>query len=124
MARLIDSDCVETFPITIYRGITFTLPWTYFQPNGVTGVDLTGQEIVFKLKFGTTILTYTSTPNVDGSFTEITDASDGEFRILISDEETATFDLTDGVPGRWWIELHNAGNVDLLWADDVYVIDV
>lgn len=112
--------CQTGFPITIYKGISLSLPFTYKNSDG-TPIDLTGKTVVFKLKFGDTVTSYTTVANAQGSVVTITDPPDGEFHILITDEETASMELGSG---RWWLELHDSGNVTLLWRDDVTVEDV
>ncbi len=122
MAKKIES-CNAGYILEILRGISLSEPFTYKNPDG-SAIDLTGKTVVFKLKFGTTIHTYTSTANAYGSSVTITDAINGKFLVLVTDEETLTFALTDGTPGKWWLELHESGNIDLLWRDDVTVEDV
>jgi hypothetical protein len=112
--------CTTGYIITIIRGISLSLPFTYKAPDG-TPIDLTGKEVVFKLKLDGVIHTYTSTPNTYGSVVTITDAVNGEFLVLVTDEETTTFDL---ITGRWWLELHESGNITLLFRDDVIIEDV
>jgi hypothetical protein len=114
------NECISTYPITIYRGISLSIPFTYKQSDG-TPIDLTGKEIVFKLRFDEVVTTYNSAPNSYGSAVTITDDVNGEFTVLVTDEETAVMEINSG---RWWLELHDAGNVDLLFKDDVVVEDV
>jgi hypothetical protein len=115
------NQCNTGFPIIIYRGISLSLAFTY-KDDDDNPIDLTGKEIVFKLKFDNTILTYNSTPNSFGSVVTITDDINGEFHVLVTDEETTDMDLQ--TEGRWWLELHDGGNVDLLYKDNVTVQDV
>jgi hypothetical protein len=87
--------CEEGFTAIVYKGITFSLPWTYSNPDG-TPIILTGKSIIFKLIFDDITYTYTETPNAFGSATLITSDLDGEFTVTITKEETATFDVAEG----------------------------
>lgn len=115
------SVCTSDGTLIIYRGISVNLPFTYKNDDG-TGFDLTGKTVVFKLKFGSTVYEYTTTPNSYGSVVTITDEVNGEFTVLVASVETLLFDLTqDGV---WWLELHTGSIVDLLYRDIAVVEDV
>lgn len=113
--------CETGFTLTIFRGITVNLPWTWEDADGLP-TDLTGMSVVFKLKHDDTVLEYTSVANTHGSVVTVTDAAGGEFTVLITDEETTSFEFDSG---RWWLELHDgSGNIDLMWRDDFIVEDV
>lgn len=113
--------CAADGTLTVYRGLSINLPWTYKNEDG-TGFDLTGKTIVFKLRIDDTVHTYTDTPNTYGSVVTITDAVNGEFTVLVAKEETALFDTTTN--GVWWLELHTGGVAELLYKDTAIVQDI
>lgn len=121
MAPRLVSD--TTFTLQLYRGITYSTTFTYTDPNDVP-INLTGKSIVIGLKdiFDNTLLLGSALPaSALGSTVTITDAVNGKFRLYITDEETETADLGSG---RWWIEEHDGGDVNLLLRDDVQVDDI
>lgn len=113
----------STYTLQIYKGITYSRTFQYKDADDVP-IDLTNKSIVIQLKdiFTSVLQLGSSLPaSALGSSVTITDAANGKFRLLITDEETAAAELGTG---RWWIELHDAGDVTLLWRDDIKVEDV
>jgi len=120
MPQRVSSNTTYTLPL--YRGITYSKTFTYQDSAGV-GINLTGKEIQVKVKdvFPALLSIGSDLPTTTlGSSVTITDAVNGKFNVHISDEETETAELGSG---RWWIELHDAGDVLLLWRDAVDVND-
>lgn len=111
------NSCGTQYKPTVYKGVTFSLPFTYKQANGVP-YDLTGKSVVAKFKtlFGATTLEITETPTTLGSYTLLTDAVNGQFLIFLTDEETDTLEETSGT---WWIELHDGGDVRMLYYGNI-----
>lgn len=109
------------YPITLYRGITYSRSFTYEDENEAP-INLTGKIVVVKFKsVFTNLLTLDSSeaPTTLGSSVVITDAPAGKFTFTLTDEET----LTAKDNGRWWMELRSGGAADLLWRDEVIVLD-
>lgn len=87
--------------ITVRQGVTFRRQPYKFESVGTDGtrtpVNLTGKIIVFRLKNvlsgGETdyVLRSDAEPTGTGSFIALTNAAAGEFNLVISDEDTATF---------------------------------
>lgn len=132
MAKRLSPACetpdTPEYDIEMRRGITMSIPITYKQPNGAP-VDLTGKSIVAKFKnVFSTLLSIDSddAPTALGSSVTITDALAGKALIKVSDEETLTAILTEDATeqARWWAELHDAGDVQLLVIGDVTVTEV
>jgi hypothetical protein len=114
---------VSNFTLEIYRGASCSEGFQYLNPDG-TPVDISGKVVAFGLKniFDSTFkLTSGDAPTTLGSSIEITDAVNGEFRFLITDEETETANLGTG---RWWVEVRDGGDVKLLWRDTAVVYDI
>ena len=123
MAKIINS-CTTSYKITLFQGVTYARSLQYLNSDG-TPVNLTGKIVKFKVKdIFTSLLTLSSdsAPNTYLSQVAITNAAQGQFQIKLTDEQTATAEI--GAEGRWWIELHDAGDVNILWRDDIEVIDV
>lgn len=112
--------CDTGFTVTIYKGLTFSLPWAYQNPDG-TGIDLTGKSIVFRLILDDTVYDYTETANSFGSSVTITDVVNGEFTVKIAKEETATFEV---VVGKWALLLRTGSDDELLHTDVAEVIEL
>jgi hypothetical protein len=127
MARKLTESEVAGYPLRIRRGITWSRVLQYSNKDG-TPIDLTGMEVVVHLRdvFPTlTVLGSNDPPTPLGSEVVITDAANGKFRVKFTDEETLTGVLTtSSSEDRWWIELHDSGDVDLLLLDCATVEDI
>jgi hypothetical protein len=127
MARKLTESEVAGYPLRIRRGITWSRVLQYSNKDG-TPIDLTGMEVVVHLRdvFPTlTVLGSNDPPTTLGSEVVITDAANGKFRVKFTDEETLTGVLTtSSSEDRWWIELHDSGDVDLLLLDCATVEDI
>lgn len=121
--QITTSQCTVGFPIILYRGVSYVQTFTYYNPDR-TPIDLTGKGIIIEFKdvFGTTLrLSSEDSPTALGSYVEITDAVNGEFKLVVTDEETLTAELG---PGRWWMGRIEGSEVILIWRDSVDVQDV
>ena len=110
--KKLNQQCATEYTLNIFRGITCRLTFTYTDPDDQP-IDLTGKEIKVKIKtvFGE-LLTLTDVANSYGSSVVINaPPTDGSFTLTITDEQTTVAELTQG---RWWVELHDSGAVDLL----------
>lgn len=115
---------LTNYTLEIFKGASCGRSFRYYNPNNETPIDLTGKIVSIGIKdvFDSTLkLSSNESPNAYGSFIEITDAANGEFRFLITDEQTAT--AGTGM-GRWWMELDDAGDIKLLWRDNVSVSEI
>lgn len=123
MARKLIDTVQQNYTITIYTGVTYSRIFQYMQSDG-NPVNLTGKVIKMEFKdvfTSTMILLSSDVPTALGSKVEITDAVNGYFRVEITSEETATAVIG---PGKWWIELIDGSDSDLLWLDCVNVVEV
>jgi hypothetical protein len=114
--RIIDTTS-QQFCINLYKGITYSKAFQWTDSNGV-GIDLGGKSLVinFKNTFDSLLTLATDgSPTTLGSFFSITDEVNGNFRLQLSDEETATANTG---AGSYWIEVHDGGNIDILWGPD------
>lgn len=126
MPKKFTEDGVAGYPLRILRGITYSRVFKFENSDG-TPVNLTGMEVVVHLRdvFSTLfVLGSNDAPTALGSEVAITDAVNGEFRFKLTDEETLTAVLTSSNEGKWWIELHDTGDVDLLLLDCATVEDI
>ena len=120
--KKIQTGCSDEYPLVITRGITLSKNFTYKDDLGAP-INLTGKtvQVKFKSVFTTNPLILTSVATTLGSNVSIPTPTNGTFFFTLTDEETATALLKSG---RWWAELHDAGNVSLLLRGDVRVEDV
>lgn len=127
MPKRLTEDSVANYPLRILRGITYSRVFQFANNDG-SPVDLTGMEIVIHLRdvFPTlVVMSSNDAPTPLGSEVVITDAVNGKFRFKLTDEETLTAVLTtSSTEARWWIELHDTGDVDLLLLDCATVEDI
>lgn len=124
MPRRITETDTTKYPIKIYKGITWSRTLTFTDKNGAP-INISTKDFVFKLKdvFSSLFTIGTNLPATAlGSQVTKVDAVNGKFRILVTDEETAT--AITGSDGKWWIELHDTGDVKVLWIDCVTVEDI
>lgn len=106
---------VESADFPIYRFTTFRPRLTFFQPypNNDDGLDITGMTIEMHLVDSEEVSVLdleSGIVTINGSTINVIDATNGNFEVLITDEETTTFEV-----GKvfWWITL-NPGNGDKL----------
>lgn len=127
MPKKLSDDQVTSYPLELYRGMTYSRTFQYSNSDG-TPIDLTGKSIVVHIRnvFPTLlVLDSDAAPTALGSEVVMVDAVDGRFRLKLTDEETLTAELTtSSSEARWWIELHDGGDVILLWKDCVTVEDI
>lgn len=112
------------FPLELYQGITYSREFQYFDETN-TPIDLTGKIISIKIKdvFPTQLNLFSNLPaSVLGSDLTIVDAIDGKFRLKLTEDETTTARL--GTAGKYWIELYDGDDIDVLWIDGVCVTEV
>lgn len=120
--RIIDS--VEThYTINLYKGITYSKTFQYKGADG-NPIDISTKyfSIKFKDVFPAQLDLFTNAgASVLGSTFTVIDAPNGKFRLQLSDEETATAGTGSG---KWWIEVYDGSDINLLWLDSVNVVEL
>ena len=112
--------CQMTLHPVIYKGITFSMAFTYTDVND-SPINLTGKEVHFKLRRNNEVFTYTNTPTANGSEVKLVDPLGGRFKVIVSDEDTQLLEVGTY---RWWLELHYSGAVVLITSGDLTVTEV
>lgn len=97
------------YDFNITKGFTFSRSFKYRKQDG-TAINLTGRVITFNLKQDS-LLTFNSasSPTASGSKVFVTNAANGEFSLLLTDEETANLLEKEG---RWWFSISGTSEVE------------
>lgn len=99
--------------LNVYIGTTFKITVTFYEDDGTTPVDLTLNQVEFKIvncENEEIILINSSSSTVNGSTITFIDAINGIAQISLTDEETLEFSK---LKGYWWMTL-NLPNGDKL----------